>query len=327
MKWNDWAGVKPEELSTCVGGRLQIRAPVPHISRKRMGCSPACTMCQRCNRHCASRRAVNTAFAAAGLAAELTNPVAFPMNTCMLPTRAGALKTCVATLLSSILALASHAQIAPPPSSPASSANSSTSSSTAPIELSPFEVRAENDVGYQAGNTTSGSRLNSRLKDTPASISPFTPEFLSDIGATNLQEMLAHATNVEVELEDSQAGFNNPPGRDSTGGEYSFRIRGIVGGVSRDFVDATAPNDLYNVERAEMSSGPNSILFGLGPAGGLVSITGKKANVRRTRGTAKVVLAEHDFQRYEVDHNQVALRDRVAFRLLALHHTSETWRK
>ena len=55
------------------------------------------------------------------------------------------------------------------------------------IELSPFEVRAENDAGYQAGNTTSGSRLNSRLKDTPASVSPFTAEFLSDIAATNLQ--------------------------------------------------------------------------------------------------------------------------------------------
>ena len=196
-----------------------------------------------------------------------------------------------------------------------------------PVELSPFEVRAENDVGYQAGNTVSGSRLNSRLKDTPASISPFTPEFLSDIGATNLQEMLAHATNVEVELEDSQAGFNNPPGRDATGGEYSFRIRGIVGGVSRDFVDATAPNDLYHEERAEMSSGPNSILFGLGPAGGLVSITGKKANVRRTRGTVKFVFAEHDYQRYELDYNVVPIRQRLGFRILGLHQTAETWRK
>jgi hypothetical protein len=51
------------------------------------------------------------------------------------------------------------------------------------VQLSPFEVKPE-DVGYQAANTTSGSRLNARLKDTPAAISPFTPEFLADIGAT-----------------------------------------------------------------------------------------------------------------------------------------------
>jgi outer membrane receptor protein involved in Fe transport len=195
------------------------------------------------------------------------------------------------------------------------------------VELSPFEVRAEDDAGYQAGNTTSGSRLNSRLKDTPASVSPFTPEFLSDIAATNLQEMLAHATNIEAELEDGQAGFNNPPGRDSTGGDYAFRVRGVIGGVSRDFVDATAPNDLYNVERAEVSSGPNSILFGLGPAGGLVSLTGKKANVRRTRGSLRTVFADYDYQRYEFDYNRVLVRDRLALRLLGLHHVSEGWRK
>ncbi len=195
------------------------------------------------------------------------------------------------------------------------------------VELSPFEVKSADDVGYQAGNTTSGSRLNSRLKDTAASISPFTPEFLADIAATNLQEMLAYANNIEAELEDGQAGFNNPAGRDSTGGDYAFRIRGVIGGVSRDFVDASAPNDLYNVERAEVTSGPNSILFGLGPAGGLVSLTGKKANVRRTRTTLKTVFSEYDYQRYELDFNRVLIRDRLALRLLGLHHTSEGWRK
>ena len=85
------------------------------------------------------------------------------------------------------------------------------------IVLSPFEVHSGSDVGYQAGNTTSGSRLNSSLKDTPASISAFTPEFLSDIAANTLQEMLGHAVNIEAEMEDGQAGFNNPPARDATG--------------------------------------------------------------------------------------------------------------
>ena len=214
-----------------------------------------------------------------------------------------------------------------PPAAPPAATTKSIAAAGAIVELSPFEVRAEDDAGYQAGNTTSGSRLNSRLKDTPASVSPFTPEFLADIAATNLQEMLSYATNIEAELEDGQAGFNNPPGRDSTGGDSSVRVRGIIGGVSRDFVDATAPNDLYNVERAEVSSGPNSILFGLGPAGGLVSITGKKASVRRTRGSLKTVFAEDDYQRYELDYNRVLVRDKVALRLLGLHHTAEGWRQ
>jgi outer membrane receptor protein involved in Fe transport len=236
-------------------------------------------------------------------------------------------RACAALVVASVLAASTpwtRAQTAPGTKTPEPAAPTATSPV---VELSPFEVRSDDDAGYQAGNTTSGSRLNARLKDTPASVSPFTPEFLSDIAATNLSEMLAYATNVEVELEDAQAGFNNPPGRDSTGGDYSFRVRGIIGGVSRDFVDATAPNDLYNVERAEVSSGPNSILFGLGPAGGLVSITGKKANVRRTRTTLKTVFAEYDYQRYELDFNRVVIRDKLALRLLGMHHTSEGWRK
>ena len=109
--------------------------------------------------------------------------------------------------------------------------------SQATVELSPFEVRADSDVGYQAGNTVSGSRL----KDTPASISPFTLEFLSDIAATNLEDMLGYANNVEAEFENATAGFNNPPGRDTTGNDYQFRMRGMAAGAARDFMDSSVP--------------------------------------------------------------------------------------
>jgi len=39
------------------------------------------------------------------------------------------------------------------------------------VELSPFIVNPEDDDGYQAGNTLAGSRLNTDLNDTSASIS------------------------------------------------------------------------------------------------------------------------------------------------------------
>src|SRR5947207_10881422 len=116
------------------------------------------------------------------------------------------LRTCVFLLAGAVaFPPPARAQVAAAP--PASVVNPppATGTSEPAVELSPFEVRAENDVGYQAANTTSGSRLNSRLKDTPASVSTFTPEFLSDIAATNLEEMLAHATNVEIDVEDANA--------------------------------------------------------------------------------------------------------------------------
>ena len=244
-----------------------------------------------------------------------------------MPTRLFDARTHALVLAWLALVVSAAAQTAPAtsPRPPSTASTSSTTAETA-IELSPFEVRAENDVGYQAGNTTSGSRLNSRLKDTPAAVSAFTPEFLSDIAATNLEEMLAHATNVEIEVEDSNAGFNNPQGRGADGNDYQFRMRGSPAGASRDFVESSIPVDLYNVERAEVASGPNSILFGLGQAGGLVSLSGKKANLSRERTTLKTMFGSWSYERYEGDHNQVLIPRKLSVRLLGLYQNNEGWR-
>jgi iron complex outermembrane recepter protein len=248
------------------------------------------------------------------------------------------LRALALTLIAAVFTLAARAAEPSAPSSTTSSpASTTTTTSTAAlpppstatdpaVELSPFEVRAENDVGYQAGNTTSGSRLNSRLKDTPASVSAFTPEFLSDIAATNLEEMLAHATNVEIDVEDSNAGFNNPQGRGADGNDYSFRMRGSPAGASRDFVESSIPVDLYNVERAEVASGPNSILFGLGQAGGLVSLSGKKANLNRNRTTLKSIFGSWHYERYEGDYNRVLIPRKLSVRLLGLYQNNQGWR-
>ena len=195
------------------------------------------------------------------------------------------------------------------------------------VELSPFEVRAEDDTGYQAMNTTSGSRLATNLKDTPASISPFTPEFLSDIAATNVNEMLNYAANAELNAGDSEgSGFNNARDFSSAGGE-PFRIRGIPGGVSTDYVENSAPQDLYNIERAEVASGPNSILFGSGDAGGLVSLSSKKASVTRTKYSGSAVFGSWAYERYTGDLNQVLVPKTLALRLNGLFGNAKGWRR
>ena len=216
-----------------------------------------------------------------------------------------------------------------PASAPANAAvpDATAAPTSSPVELSPFEVRAEDDSGYQAANTTSGSRLNSRLKDTPAAVSPFTKEFLSDIGATDLESMLAYATNVEREVEDSTNGFNNPPGRDSTGNDFRFRVRGVAGSSSVNYAQSAVPVDLYNIERAEMTSGPNSILFGLGAPGGTVALASKFAQLRRTTTAAKSVVGSWDYFRHELDHNHVLIRGKLGLRLLGLYQDAKGWRQ
>jgi outer membrane receptor for ferric coprogen and ferric-rhodotorulic acid len=48
------------------------------------------------------------------------------------------------------------------------------------VTLSPFQVTAESETGYQATNTLDGSRLNTPLRDLPGAISIFTKDFIDD---------------------------------------------------------------------------------------------------------------------------------------------------
>jgi outer membrane receptor protein involved in Fe transport len=236
------------------------------------------------------------------------------------------MKNPICLLCATLLACGLSAQTLPAPNT-AAPAPSPQVKPEETVTLSPFEVRAEDDAGYQAMNTTSGSRLSTSLKDTAASISPFTPEFLSDIAATNVSEMLNYAANAELNAGDSEgSGFNNPRDFSSAGGE-PFRIRGIPGGVSTDYVENAAPQDLYNIERAEVASGPNSILFGSGDAGGLVSLSSKKANVARTKYSGQAVFGSWHYQRYTTDLNQVLVPKMLAVRINGLYGNAKAWRR
>src|SRR5688500_18055632 len=66
------------------------------------------------------------------------------------------------------------------------------------IELSPFEVTAEQDRGYQATQTLAGTRIRTNLADVGSAISVVTREFLEDVGATDSSTLLQYTTNAEV---------------------------------------------------------------------------------------------------------------------------------
>src|SRR5665213_755821 len=51
------------------------------------------------------------------------------------------------------------------------------------IVLSPFEVTARKDTGYQATETLAGTRIRTDLKDVASSIQVVTKEFMQDVGA------------------------------------------------------------------------------------------------------------------------------------------------
>ena len=194
------------------------------------------------------------------------------------------------------------------------------------VVLSPFEVTSDKDVGYQAGNTTSGSRLNSRLKDTAASVMVFTSEFLTDFGALNLADSVGYAANLQINVNDDSAEANTSFYGGSTTTQATVRVRGLFATVAQDFFESAVPIDNYNTERMEISSGPNSILFGFASPGGLLNFTTKRAQLGQTRTSTRLQVGQWDLRRFELDHNQSLLPGKLAFRLNGLRQKSGGWR-
>ena len=191
-----------------------------------------------------------------------------------------------------------------------------------PIELNPFEVREDQDRGYAAQNTVAGSRLNTSLMDTPAAISVFTTQFIEDIGATNVDDLVGYAVNTSNNVLD---GTNNQLARY----DPIISIRGISadggGGRFTNFFPSTVTQDAFNIQRAELTRGPNSVLYGVGlPAGGF-NVSTKKANVNRRSDDVSFRFGSYNLARGTIDLNQPLLRGKLALRLNGVDEDRNDW--
>ena len=173
--------------------------------------------------------------------------------------------------------------------------------------LSPFTVDASGDRGYLSTNSTSGTSLNTLIKDIPMAIEVINSEFLEDTGATDFDEALSYSSGVFLNEFDAPDGVGidgaNTPGanevdsadrspssRGGTGGRFAnvtiirgfnvpfqnrdgFRYGGLIaqyGTILGGIIDTV------NVERMEVVRGPNSLLYGIGVLSGIVNVIPKR---------------------------------------------------
>ncbi|MGH7943881.1 MAG: TonB-dependent siderophore receptor, partial [Opitutaceae bacterium] len=194
------------------------------------------------------------------------------------------------------------------------------------ITLSPFTVNASSDTGYLATSTLSGSRLNTPLKDTAATINVLTAEFLADVGATDLTKALQWGNNVQPNLADTAAlgaaGNDNNFFQERT----TFRVRGIGATTMRNYFDWKMPVDNYNIDRIEESHGPNSILFGIGSAGGIINLSTKQANFQQSFRRASADVGSFGGYRGTLDVNQALLDGRLGVRVNAFYDHAGSFR-
>ncbi len=213
---------------------------------------------------------------------------------------------------------ASHslrAQTAPPRPATAPGGGAGPAATDETIELSPFVTTAGSEKGYVATSSLAGSRVNTPLRDIAAQIDVMTPEFLNDIAAISIDEAVAFSTNNGGPTEQN-VGPNNGTTSTRAGG----RARGFDAITSSaDFFATNLPSDLYNVERLTIANGPQSILFGLGNAGGAIDVSTKRA-LFRNRTEVSFRGDEFGTFRTAVDLNRSLVPQKFAVRFAAVHH-------
>ncbi len=206
-----------------------------------------------------------------------------------------------------------------PPSAPASSP----AAAEPAIELSPFVIAEKSDTGWIATETLAGSRLRTNFKDVPNQIETLTKDFMIDLGLNSLNDALQYTANVENDNDYVESNSGTAVANPERGG----RVRGIgLGTLTRNYFQAFAPTDNYNIERATVASGPNAILFGLGSPSGILDATPARAQMRNRYGF-ELQYSSEDSKRASFDANVVVVPQKLALRLMGLTKTEYTEKK
>ncbi|OYU41733.1 MAG: TonB-dependent receptor, partial [Burkholderiales bacterium PBB4] len=127
------------------------------------------------------------------------------------------------------------------------------------IKLNEFQVSTTADKGYRAGNSVSATRINTPIKDLPFAISAFTQQFITDVGARDLWDVVQYAPSV------------TSAGKEFNAGNSVYNIRGFDQAPQHNGFVGEAYIDTVSVERVEVVKGPSSVLYGQVAPGGTVN--------------------------------------------------------
>lgn len=220
-----------------------------------------------------------------------------PNQTSMKTTKKNNLLTALSTMFAAVLA--------PAPTSGQETPDAALDNeSNRTIELSPFVVSTEQDRGYRASNSVSATRISTPIKDLPFSVTAFTGEFINDLGARSIADVLAFAPGVV------------PAAAEFTSGTSSAVVRGFTQGTPQrnGIASPMLIADTANLDRLEVAKGPASLLYGQIQPGGVVNYITKQAHAKRdVRLTSS--LGSYRFARAVIDANLPIIPGKLYFRV------------
>src|SRR5689334_13501173 len=198
--------------------------------------------------------------------------------------------------------------------------------------LSPFVVESARDTGYQATSTLAGTRLNTPVKELAASISIYTKDLLEDLGATSATDLLIYATGTDAAgAGGNYSGANNDINEPRPNGnnpridpQGTSRSRGLAAPTfTRGYFATSIPFDSYNTGTVTVNRGPNSALFGVGSAAGVVDTALIEPEFDRNKFSVSFRYGNNTSLRGSTDFNFLLVPKIAAFRVAMLRDRSE----
>jgi outer membrane receptor for ferric coprogen and ferric-rhodotorulic acid len=195
------------------------------------------------------------------------------------------------------------AQVKPavPPASP----NTAAAAAEA-VVLSPFEVVAEGNQGYDATNTNSLTGTNASLQETPVDARILTKQMMTELGGGDVFKLLSDFGGLGATLfgagNEDQRGMQEGDGVQPEG----MTGRGFAIGTPRrdGFLrSATSMMSSFDVESADVINGSNNLLYGSGDASGVVVVNSKRASVNRRSATVGTKFDSEGSSLYTIDAN------------------------
>ena len=205
-------------------------------------------------------------------------------------------------MLTAVYLISAHAGFAQTAPKPAAAADSAAKEI---VTLTPFAVAADATDTYQAMNTNSITGTNTALGKTPLDAKVFNRQLMDEMGVVDMTEMLSKLGGLGSAII---SGGNEEVRGDLEGDRQdpkSMTMRGLtINNPRRDgFLRSdTALMDSFDVERVDALGGSNSLLFGSGDAGGVITTNSKRAAVGRPlRGTLAAGGDSEGSRRYTLD--------------------------
>lgn len=170
------------------------------------------------------------------------------------------------------------------------------------------------EPGYQAKKSSSSTRTDTPLIDTPQSISVVTQDVIKDQSVQSLADAVRYVPGIQAAQGEGNRDALIFRGNISTG---DFFVDGL-----RD--DVQTFRDVYNTDRIEVLKGANGLAFGRGGSGGAINRVTKEAGWDPVRDLS-LSFGSDDHRRVAIDIGQ-GFNDSAAWRLNSVYEDSDSYR-